>query len=192
MEEKVSVIETEIEGVLILEPRVYGDERGYFMETFTEERYREICGTTFVQDNESRSRYGVLRGLHFQRAPHAQAKLVRVIEGTVWDVAVDLREGSPTYGEHVAVELTGESHRQFFIPRGFAHGFCVLSETALFQYKVDSYYHPESEGAIAWDDPTLAIPWPLAAKELILSEKDLHNPRLSSQDLGTRIPLFPL
>lgn len=192
MDEKLRVTETEIEGVLILEPRVYTDERGYFMESYSRERYEAICGTTFVQDNESSSSYGVVRGLHYQRTPHAQAKLVRVIVGRVWDVAVDLRPDSPTYGKHTAVELTGDNHRQFFIPRGFAHGFCVLSDVAVFQYKVDNYYHPESEGAVAWDDPTLAIPWPIRPEEMILSENDLHNPRLSSQDLGTRIPLFPL
>lgn len=192
MDEKVRVTETEIEGVLILEPRVYTDERGYFMESYSRERYEAICGTTFVQDNESRSSYGVVRGLHYQRDPHAQAKLVRVIVGRVWDVAVDLRPDSPTYGKHIAVELTEDNHRQFFIPRGFAHGFCVLSDVAVFQYKVDNYYHPESEGAVAWDDPKLAIPWPIRPEEMILSEKDFHNPRLSGQDLGTRIPLFPL
>lgn len=192
MDEKVRVTETEIEGVLILEPRVYTDERGYFMESYSRERYETICGTTFVQDNESRSSYGVVRGLHYQRDPHAQAKLVRVIVGHVWDVAVDLRPDSPTYGKHIAVELTADNYRQFFIPRGFAHGFCVLSDVAVFQYKVDNYYHPDSEGAVAWDDPTLAIPWPIRPEEMILSEKDLHNPRLSGQDLGTRIPLFPL
>ena len=192
MDEKVRVVETEIEGVLILEPRVYTDERGYFMERYSRERYESICGTTFVQDNESRSSYGVVRGLHYQRDPHAQAKLVRVIVGRVWDVAVDLRPDSPTYGKHIAVELTEDNHRQFFIPRGFAHGFCVLSDVAVFQYKVDNYYHPDSEGAVAWDDPTLAIPWPIRPEEIILSEKDLHNPRLSGQNLGTRIPLFPL
>lgn len=192
MDEKVRVTETEIEGMLILEPRVYTDERGYFMESYSRERYETICGTTFVQDNESRSSYGVVRGLHYQRDPYAQAKLVRVIVGRVWDVAVDLRPDSPTYGKHIAVELTEDNHRQFFIPRGFAHGFCVLSDVAVFQYKVDNYYHPESEGAVAWDDPTLAIPWPIRPEEMILSEKDLHTPRLSSQDLGTPIPLFPL
>lgn len=192
MDEKVRVTETEIEGMLILEPRVYTDERGYFMESYSRERYETICGTTFVQDNESRSSYGVVRGLHYQRDPYAQAKLVRVIVGRVWDVAVDLRPDSPTYGKHIAVELTEDNHRQFFIPRGFAHGFCVLSDVAVFQYKVDNYYHPASEGAVAWDDPTLAIPWPIRPEEMILSEKDLLNPRLSSQDLGTPIPLFPL
>ena len=192
MDEKLRVTETKIEGVLILEPRVYTDERGYFMESYSRERYEAICGTTFVQDNESSSSYGVVRGLHYQRTPPAQAKLVRVIVGRVWDVAVDLRPDSPTYGKHTAVELTGDNHRQFFIPQGFAHGFCVLSDVAVFQYKVDNYYHPESEGAVAWDDPTLAIPWPIRPEEMILSEKDLHNPRLSNQNLGTPIPLFPL
>ena len=133
----------------------------------------------FVQDNESRSTYGVVRGLHFQRPPHAQAKLVRVVSGRVLDVAVDLREGSPTYGRHVAVELSGENHRQVFIPKGFAHGFSVLSEEAVFQYKCDDYYAPETEGAVAWDDPDIAIDWRIPADDMILSEKDKKHPRLS-------------
>ena len=189
----MKVIPTEIEGVVLLEPDVFGDERGYFFESYSEQSFdRLVRPVRFVQDNESMSKYGVLRGLHFQRGAHAQSKLVRVVRGCVLDVAVDIRRGSPTFGRHVSVELSGDNKRQFFVPRGFAHGFCVLSDAAVFQYKVDNYYHPASEGAVAWDDPTLAIPWPIRPEEMILSEKDLHNPRLSSQDLGTPIPLFPL
>ena len=189
----MKAIKTEIPGVVLLEPEVFGDARGYFMERFSQRRFDELVGPVrFVQDNESKSRYGVVRGLHFQKGEYAQAKLVSVVRGRVLDVAVDIRKGSPTYGKHVAVELTEDNHRQFFIPRGFAHGFCVQSDVAVFQYKVDNYYHPASEGAVAWDDPTLAISWPIRPEEMILSEKDLHNPRLSSQDLGTPIPLFPL
>lgn len=171
---------TAIEGVFVIEPRVFGDERGYFFESFNEREFREKTGidVKFVQDNESKSRYGVLRGLHFQKAPYEQAKLVRVVKGRVLDVAVDIRKGSPTFGRYTAVELTGDNHRQCFIPRGFAHGFCVLSEEAVFQYKCDEYYHPEAEDAIAWDDPDIAIEWPIPANDIILSEKDKHHPRL--------------
>jgi len=171
---------TAIEGVFVIEPRVFGDERGYFFESFNEREFCEKTGidVKFVQDNESRSRYGVLRGLHFQKAPYEQAKLVRVVKGRVLDVAVDIRKGSPTFGKYTAVELTGDNHRQCFIPRGFAHGFCVLSEEAVFQYKCDEYYHPEAEDAIAWDDPDIAIEWPIPANDIILSEKDKHHPRL--------------
>ena len=173
----MNVIETDIPGVLILEPRVFGDARGYFFESYNLEAFREAVGEVdFVQDNESRSSYGVVRGLHFQKGEWAQAKLVRVVEGRVLDVAVDLRPGSPTYGRHASVELTGENHRQLFIPRGFAHGFSVLSETAVFQYKCDNYYHPEAEGAIAWDDPDLAIDWRIPADCVLLSEKDRNHP----------------
>lgn len=171
---------TTIEGVLIIGPTVFGDERGYFFESFNEREFREKTGidVKFIQDNESKSRYGVLRGLHFQKAPFEQAKLVRVVKGRVLDVAVDIRKGSPTFGKYTAVELTGDNHRQCFIPRGFAHGFCVLSEEAVFQYKCDEYYHPEAEDAIAWDDPDIAIEWPIPANDIILSEKDKHHPRL--------------
>lgn len=177
----MKIIETEIQGLFIIEPDVYGDSRGYFFESFNKRRFEEQTGITvdFVQDNESRSTYGVVRGLHFQRPPHAQAKLVRVVSGRVLDVAVDLREGSPTYGRHVAVELSGENHRQVFIPKGFAHGFSVLSEEAVFQYKCDDYYAPETEGAVAWDDPDIAIDWRIPADDMILSEKDKKHPRLS-------------
>ena len=176
----MKIIETEIQGLFIIEPDVYGDSRGYFFESFNKKRFEEQTGINvdFVQDNESRSTYGVVRGLHFQRPPHAQAKLVRVVSGRVLDVAVDLREGSPTYGKHVAVELSGENHRQVFIPKGFAHGFSVLSEDAVFQYKCDNYYHPESEGAVAWNDPDLAIDWRVPEEDVILSTKDARNPFL--------------
>lgn len=170
---------TEIEGVVILEPRVFGDSRGYFFESWTERDFaREVGNVRFIQDNESCSCRGVVRGLHFQKGEHAQAKLVRVARGSVLDVAVDIRPGSPTFGKYVAVELSDENHRQLFLPRGMAHGFAVLSDIAIFQYKCDNYYCPEAEGAIAWDDPDIAIPWPFAAEEIILSEKDKLNPHL--------------
>ena len=179
----MEVIKTAIPDVVIIEPRVFGDSRGYFFESFSERNFVEkVTNTRFVQDNESKSCYGVVRGLHFQKPPHAQSKLVRVIKGRVLDVAVDIRKGSPTYGQHVAVELTEDNHRQFFIPRGFAHGFAVLSEEAIFQYKCDSYYAPQSEGAIAWDDPDLGIDWGLAADQALLSEKDSKHPRLKDID----------
>ena len=171
------VTQTGIEGLILIEPQIFGDNRGYFFESYSEERYRQALGPDvhFVQDNESLSSRGVLRGLHFQRGNQAQAKLVRVVHGEVWDVAVDLRPGSPTFGKHFGIVLTGENRLQFFIPRGFAHGFAVLSETALFQYKCDNYYAPESEDGIIWDDPDLAIPWPLDRKEVILSDKDTRH-----------------
>ena len=174
----MNIVKTDIEGVLVVEPRVFGDERGYFFESFNERDFLEQTGIAvrFVQDNESCSRYGVVRGLHFQNPPCAQAKLVRVVEGRVLDIAVDIRHDSPTYGRHVAVELSGENKRQFYIPKGFAHGFAVLSESAVFQYKCDEYYHPEAEGAIAWDDPVLAIDWQIAPADVVLSEKDRHHP----------------
>ena len=172
----MNVIKTDIEGVVIIEPRVFGDARGYFFESYNARDFAEVADVTFVQDNESRSCYGVVRGLHFQKPPYAQSKLVRVVEGRVLDVAVDIRRGSPTYGRHVAAELSAENHRQFFLPQGMAHGFAVLSETAVFQYKCDNLYHPESEGALAWDDPTLAIDWQLPADKVILSDKDRHHP----------------
>lgn len=173
----MNIIKTDIEGVLIVEPRVFGDERGYFFESFNERDFLQQTGMAvrFVQDNESRSRYGVVRGLHFQRPPYAQAKLVRVVEGRVLDIAVDIRCGSPSYGRHVAVELSSDNKRQLFIPKGFAHGFAVLGETALFQYKCDEYYHLEAEDAIAWDDCTLAIDWKIKSSDVILSEKDSHH-----------------
>ena len=172
----MEVIKTNIEGVVIIEPRIFKDDRGYFFESFSQREFEEkVCKTTFVQDNESKSSYGVLRGLHFQKPPFAQSKLVRVIKGAVLDVAVDIRKGSPTFGQYVSVELTGENHRQFFIPRGFAHGFSVLSEEVIFQYKCDNFYSPQSEGAIAWNDPDLNIDWRIPADKALLSEKDtLH------------------
>ena len=177
----MAVIKTAIESVLIIEPKLFGDERGYFFESYNEERFRAETGieTRFVQDNESRSKYGVLRGLHFQRPPYAQAKLVRVVKGRVLDVAVDIRTGSPTYGRYVAVELSEDNHRQLFIPKGFAHGYAVMSDEAIFQYKCDNLYHPECEGAIVWNDPTIAINWGIAEGDIILSEKDKHNPTLA-------------
>ena len=175
----MEVIKTNIEGVVIIEPRIFKDDRGYFFESFSQREFEEkVCKTTFVQDNESKSSYGVLRGLHFQKPPFAQSKLVRVIKGVVLDVAVDIRKGSPTFGQYVSVELTGENHRQFFIPRGFAHGFSVLSEEVIFQYKCDNFYSPQSEGAIAWNDPDLNIDWRIPAEKVVLSEKDSKHPRL--------------
>ena len=179
----MEVIKTAIDGVVIIEPKVFGDHRGYFFESFSESRFNELVRETrFVQDNESKSRYGVLRGLHFQKPPYAQSKLVRVVKGAVLDVAVDIRKGSPTFGQHVAVELTEGNHRQFFVPRGFAHGFVVLTDEVIFQYKCDNYYAPEYEGAIAWDDPDLGIDWKIPAEDVILSAKDTCHPRLKDAE----------
>lgn len=176
----MNVIKTDIEGLFIIEPKVFGDHRGYFFESFSERDFNsQVCQVRFVQDNESKSRYGVLRGLHFQKPPYAQNKLVRVVKGAVLDVAVDIRMGSPTFGRHVAVELTEDNHRQFFISRGFAHGFVVLSDEVIFQYKCDNFYEPESEGAIAWNDPALGIDWKIPAEDIILSEKDTKHPVLA-------------
>lgn len=164
---------TEIEGVFIIEPRVFGDERGYFFEAWKRQEFEENIGKVdFIQDNESKSVFGVLRGLHYQKGELSQAKLVRVISGRVLDVAVDLRKDSPTFGKHVAVELSGDNKRQFFIPRGFAHGFLVLSDEAVFTYKVDNPYAPQAEASILWNDADLAIDWPLSEEKLILSQKD--------------------
>ena len=175
----MEVIQTAIEGVVIIEPRLFNDDRGYFFESFSQRDFdKQVRQVSFVQDNESKSSYGVLRGLHFQKPPFAQSKLVRVIKGAVLDVAVDIRKGSPTFGRHVAVELTEDNHRQFFIPRGFAHGFSVLTPEVVFQYKCDNFYAPQSEGALAWDDPDLGIDWRIPADRVILSEKDKHHPRL--------------
>lgn len=179
----MNVIKTAIEGVFILEPRLFEDARGYFFESFNQREFEEKVGkTVFVQDNESKSSYGVVRGLHIQKPPYTQSKLVRVVKGAVLDVAVDVRKGSPTFGQHVAVELTEENHRQFFIPKGFLHGFSVLSEEVVFQYKCDNFYAPASEGAVAWDDPDLGIDWRIPADKVILSEKDKHHPRLKEVD----------
>jgi len=179
----MEVIKTELEGVVIIEPRIFTDARGYFFESFSqkefEEKVRPIC---FVQDNESRSSYGVMRGLHFQRPPFTQSKLVRCVRGAVLDVAVDIRKGSPTYGKSVAVELTEDNHRQFFIPRGFAHGFSVLSEEAVFQYKCDNFYAPQADGGISIQDQSLGIDWRIPAERALLSEKDLKHPALCDFD----------
>ncbi len=179
----MNVIPTKIPGVLILEPRVFKDARGYFFESYNKRAFDEKVGKVdFVQDNESCSSRGVMRGLHFQRPPHAQAKLVRCVRGAVLDVAVDIRKGSPTYGEHVACLLTEENHRQFFIPRGFAHGFAVLSDTAVFQYKCDNYYAPEADGGISIVDPSLEIDWKISLEDAILSDKDRNHPLLADFD----------
>lgn len=176
-------IETAIPGVLLLKPRVFTDPRGYFFESFSRREFEaRVPGVDFVQDNESMSSRGVMRGLHFQRPPHAQAKLVRCVRGAVLDVAVDIRRGSPTYGRHVAVELTEDNHLQFFIPRGFAHGFAVLSPTAVFQYKCDNYYAPQADGGIAIDDPALGIDWRIDPAEALMSEKDTRHQRLADFD----------
>lgn len=175
----MDVIRTVIDEVVIIEPKVFGDHRGYFFESFSERDFCEnVRQVRFVQDNESKSCYGVLRGLHFQKPPYAQSKLVRVVKGSVLDVAVDIRRGSPTFGQHVAVELTEDNHRQLFIPRGFAHGFAVLSDEVIFQYKCDAFYAPQAEGAIAWDDPDLGIDWRIPDDKVILSAKDTSNPYL--------------
>ncbi len=184
----MNITKTRIDGILILEPKVFNDARGYFFESFSQREFDEkvapLLGHTvhFVQDNESMSSYGVMRGLHFQLPPFTQSKLVRCVKGRVLDVAVDLRKGSPTYGQHVAVELTEDNHRQFFIPHGFAHGFAVLSETAVFQYKCDQFYHPEAEGGIAITDRSLGIDWQLSTDHAILSDKDTRHPMLKDFD----------
>ncbi len=175
----MEVIKTAIDGVLIIEPRVFKDERGYFFESYSQRDFdSQVAPVHFVQDNESRSTYGVVRGLHFQKAPYTQAKLVRCTQGRVLDVAVDIRKGSPTFGQHVAVELSSENKRMLFIPKGFAHGFSVLSPYAVFQYKCDEFYHPEADAGFLLTDPSLGIDWGIAAEEMILSEKDKHHPLL--------------
>ncbi len=178
----MTIHKTGIEGVVVVEPRVLGDERGYFFESFSERDFAAATGieVKFVQDNESMSKKGVLRGLHFQNEPYAQAKMVRVVRGKVLDVAVDIRPESPTFGKYVATELSGENHRQMFIPKGFAHGYLVLEDNTVFQYKCDEYYHPESEGGIAWDDPQIGIEWGVETDDVILSDKDKNRPMLSS------------
>lgn len=179
----MEVIKTAIPDVVIIEPKVFGDARGYFFESYSQREFDEkVRPIKWVQDNESMSSYGVLRGLHFQKGEHSQSKLVRVVRGRVFDVAVDLRKGSPTFGKWVGVELSEENHRQFFIPKGFAHGFSVLSETAVFQYKCDAFYAPLEEGAIAWDDPDLGIDWQIPADKVLLSAKDSCHPKLSDSD----------
>lgn len=175
----MTFIETDIPEVLIMEPELFCDDRGYFFESYSEKEFCARVGQIrFVQDNESRSSYGVIRGLHFQKSPYAQSKLVRVVKGAVLDVAVDIRKGSPTFGKHVAVELTEDNHRQVFIPRGFAHGFAALTDDVIFQYKCDNFYAPQSEAAIAWDDPELGIDWRVPADKTVLSAKDMAHPRL--------------
>ena len=175
----MNVIKTAIEGVVIIEPKVFRDARGYFFESFSQREFNEnVMPINFVQDNESMSSYGVMRGLHFQCPPYTQSKLVRCVKGRVLDVAVDIRKGSPTFGQHVAVELTEENHRQLFIPRGFAHGFAVLSEVAIFQYKCDNFYAPQADGGIQLRDEELGIDWRIPTAEAILSEKDLKHPLL--------------
>lgn len=172
----MNVIKTDIEGVVIIESVVFKDSRGYFFESFSQREFEEkVRKINFVQDNESMSSYGVMRGLHFQRPPYAQSKLVRCVKGKVLDVAVDIRKGSPTYGKHVAVELSEDNHRQFFIPRGFAHGFAVLSPTAVFQYKCDNFYAPSADGGINIKDESLGIDWQIPVDEAILSEKDIKH-----------------
>jgi len=173
----MEVIKTKIDGVVIIEPKIFGDARGYFFESFSQREFEEkVRKINFVQDNESMSRYGVMRGLHFQRPPFTQSKLVRCVKGAVLDVAVDIRKGSPTYGQHVAVELTEDNHRQFFVPRGFAHGFAVLSDIAIFQYKCDNFYAPQADGGISIVDASLGIDWKIPTEKALLSEKDtLHD-----------------
>lgn len=176
----MNVIKTSIDGLLIIEPRIFEDSRGYFFESFSQREFDEkVQPVKFVQDNESKSTYGVMRGLHFQRPPFTQAKLVRCVKGAVLDVAVDIRKGSPTYGQHVAVELTEDNHRQFFIPKGFAHGFAVLSDVAVFQYKCDEFYHPEADGGISILDTSLGIDWRIPTAHALLSDKDTRHPLLS-------------
>ena len=184
----INVIKTEIDGVVIIEPKVFGDARGYFFESFSERDFNEAMtpilghGIKFVQDNESMSSYGVMRGLHFQTMPYTQSKLVRCVKGAVLDVAVDIRKGSPTYGQHVAVELTEDNHRQFFVPRGFAHGFAVLSETAVFQYKCDNFYAPANDGGVSIVDESLGIDWRIPVENALLSEKDTKHDLLKDFD----------
>ena len=179
----MEVLKTILDGVVVIEPRLFEDARGYFFESFSQREFDEKVGkVVFVQDNESKSSYGVMRGLHFQRPPFTQSKLVRCVKGAVLDVAVDIRKGSPTYGQHVAVELTEENHRQIFIPKGFAHGFAVLSETAVFQYKCDEFYHPEADGGISILDDSLRIYWKIPMDQAILSEKDTKHPLLKDFD----------
>ena len=190
----MEVIKTAIEGVVIIEPRVFKDDRGYFFESFSQREFEEkVRPINFVQDNESMSSYGVMRGLHFQVPTFTQSKLVRCVKGKVLDVAVDIRKGSPTYGQHVAVELSEENHRQFFVPRGFAHGFAVLSETAIFQYKCDNFYAPQADGGISIKDDSLGIDWQIPMDKAILSEKDLKHLCLKDYDspFDYNVDLYP-
>ena len=180
----MEVIKTELPGVVIIEPTIFKDSRGYFFESFSDKEFKKKVdkNINFVQDNESKSTYGVMRGLHFQKPPYAQAKLVRCVKGRVIDVALDIRKGSPTYGKHVAVELTEDNHRQLFIPKGFAHGFAVLSDEAVFQYKCDEFYHPEADGGINIKDESLNIGWKIPVEDAITSEKDTKHPMFKDFD----------
>ena len=179
----ITVVQTALNGLVVLKPRIFEDARGYFFESFSKRDLEEVVGPVdFVQDNESLSSYGVVRGLHFQKPPFTQAKLVRCTRGRVLDVAVDIRRGSPTFGEHFAVELSEENHLQFFIPKGFAHGFSVLSETAVFQYKCDEFYHPEADAGVLLTDPALGIDWKIAPEQMILSDKDKLRLPLRASD----------
>ena len=176
----MEILKTKLDGVFIIEPDVFGDDRGYFYESFNAKKFKEKTGieVNFVQDNESKSKYGVVRGLHFQKGDYAQTKLVHVAKGRILDIAVDIRKDSPTYGKHVAIELSDVNHRQLYISKGFAHGFSVLSEEAVFQYKCDNYYAPQSEGGILWNDPTIGIDWQIPFSDIVLSEKDKKHPLL--------------
>jgi len=190
----MEIIKTAIEGLVIIEPKVFIDARGYFFESFSQREFEEkVRKINFVQDNESMSSYGVMRGLHFQRPPYTQSKLVRCVKGRVLDVAVDIRKGSPTYGQHVAVELSEDNHRQFFVPRGFAHGFAVLSETAIFQYKCDNFYAPEADGGLSIKDDSLGIDWQIPTANAILSEKDIKHLCLKDFDspFSINMNLYP-
>ena len=190
----MEVIKTDIEGLVIIEPKVFKDARGYFFESFSQREFEEkVRKVNFVQDNESMSSYGVMRGLHFQRPPYTQSKLVRCVKGRVLDVAVDIRKGSPTYGKHVAVELSEDNHRQFFVPRGFAHGFAVLSDVAIFQYKCDNFYAPQADGGISIKDDTLGIDWQIPMNRALLSEKDINHLCLKDFDspFDYNVNLYP-
>lgn len=190
----INIIKTDIDGVLIIEPKVFGDARGYFLESFNAKEFAEKTGLNinFVQDNESMSSYGVMRGLHFQKPPYTQSKLVRCVKGAVLDVAVDIRKGSPTYGKHIAVELTEDNHRQFFVPRGFAHGFTVLSDMAVFQYKCDNFYAPQADGGISILDDSLGIDWKIPTAKALLSEKDTKHALLKDFDspFDINVPIY--
>ena len=183
----MNIIKTAIDGIVIIEPRIFNDSRGYFFESYSQRDFDKLVRpVNFVQDNESMSSFGVMRGLHYQRMPYTQSKLIRCVRGKVLDVAVDIRHGSPTFGQHVAVELSEENHRQLFIPRGFAHGFSVLSETAVFQYKCDNFYHPEADAGISILDPSLGIDWNIPAEQAILSDKDLRHACLKDAPVDFR------
>lgn len=183
----MNIIKTAIDGIVIIEPRIFNDSRGYFFESYSQRDFDKLVRpVNFVQDNESMSSFGVMRGLHYQRMPYTQSKLIRCVRGKVLDVAVDIRHGSPTFGQHVAVELSEENHRQLFIPRGFAHGFAVLSETAVFQYKCDNFYHPEADAGISILDPALGIDWQIPTDKAILSEKDLRHATLKDSPVDFR------